>query len=399
MWSGFPLGQLGDGLAYGADPLLAVFVDPIHCRLGRRGGDTLPWLCWRFPRGPFGQPCRPEPVIAVASTRCAPLRCLLLARSSSALPDLAGPPIIIVLLNAVAVPIYFSGVERCTRLRRYPRPRTGKRDPGSHRSRRRALQAQSSGQCSSPPPKPCRSWPTRLRTPGLVRPLHRLPSRNPYPRRCPRFLALHAGRRPALLFADRRLRVLLFLVASLAGLQGMESGVLVLLATTKWGVSQGAYGLFLATGAAGALLGSFLADGIAPRFGAARSLIAAAIASGVGYLVMASAKSWMLAGPAFAVVGLAVGAGSVVAMSLRQRLTPSDLMGRVGGAWRGLVWGAAPLRADCRRHRHHVGCQGATRRGRHRAMRCCPRSRSPPPEKHRGHAANPSHGPAQTLVA
>ena len=40
-----------------------------------------------------------------------------------------------------------------------------------------------------------------------------------------------------------------------------------------------------------------------------------------------------------------MGAGSVVAISLRQRLTPPELMGRVGGAWRGLAWGAAPLGA------------------------------------------------------
>ena len=148
-----------------------------------------------------------------------------------------------------------------------------------------------------------------------------------------------------LLFADHRLRVLLLLVASLAGLQGMESGVLVLLATKEWGISQGAYGLFLATGAAGALLGSFLADGVSRRIGGARALIAAAVTSGVGYLVMASAMSWELAAPAFALVGVAVGGGSVVALSLRQRLTPHDLMGRVGGSWRGIVWGAAPLGA------------------------------------------------------
>ena len=42
-----------------------------------------------------------------------------------------------------------------------------------------------------------------------------------------------------LLFADRRLRILLLLVGSLAGLQGMEAGVLVLLATTEWGVRRG----------------------------------------------------------------------------------------------------------------------------------------------------------------
>jgi MFS family permease len=60
---------------------------------------------------------------------------------------------------------------------------------------------------------------------------------------------------------------------------------------------------------------------------------------------MAAAHSWVLAGPALAVVSMAIGTGSVAASSLRQRLTPPDLMGRVGGAWRGIVWGAAPVGA------------------------------------------------------
>ncbi len=75
------------------------------------------------------------------------------------------------------------------------------------------------------------------------------------------------------------------------------------------------------------------------------TLIGCALLSGVGYLIMAVAQGWQLAGPAFTLVGFAVGGGSVVAISLRQRLTPEDLMGRVGGAWRGLVWGAAPVGA------------------------------------------------------
>jgi hypothetical protein len=148
-----------------------------------------------------------------------------------------------------------------------------------------------------------------------------------------------------LLFADRRLRILLLMVASLAGLQGMEAGVLVLLATTEWGVREGAYGIFLAAGAAGNLFGSLGANRLVRRFGSGRALIGAALISGIGYLIMAVAQGWELAGPAFAIVGYAVGAGSVVAISLRQRLTPDDLMGRVGGAWRGLVWGAAPVGA------------------------------------------------------
>ncbi len=148
-----------------------------------------------------------------------------------------------------------------------------------------------------------------------------------------------------LLFADHRLRLLVIMVASLSGLQGMESGVLVLLATTEWGVRQGAYGLFLAAGSLGGVVGSFVADNIVRRIGGARLLIVSAVASGVGYLLMGSAGSWVLAAPAFALVCFAIGTGSVTAVSLRQRLTPDQLMGRVGSAWRGLVWGAAPLGA------------------------------------------------------
>jgi MFS family permease len=148
-----------------------------------------------------------------------------------------------------------------------------------------------------------------------------------------------------LLFADRRLRVLLAMVSSLAGLQGMETGVLVLLATKEWGVRTAAYGVFLAAGAAGNLVGSLFADRLVRRVGSAGTLVGAAVVSGIGYLIMASAQSWTLSGPAFVLVGVAVGAGSVVAISLRQRLTPDDLMGRVGGAWRGIVWGAAPVGA------------------------------------------------------
>jgi MFS family permease len=148
-----------------------------------------------------------------------------------------------------------------------------------------------------------------------------------------------------LLFKDRRLRVLVLIVSSLAGLQGMETGVLVLLATTLWGVHTGAYGVFLAVGAVGNLAGSVVTERFVGRFGSASTLIGSAVMSGVAYLVMAAANGWQVAAPAYLVLGIAVGLGSVVAISLRQRLTPPELMGRVGGAWRGVVWGAAPLGA------------------------------------------------------
>jgi MFS family permease len=45
------------------------------------------------------------------------------------------------------------------------------------------------------------------------------------------------------------------------------------------------------------------------------------------------------------VVGFAVGVGAVVSIAMRQRLTPPEVMGRVGAASRGIVWGAAPVGA------------------------------------------------------
>jgi MFS family permease len=125
----------------------------------------------------------------------------------------------------------------------------------------------------------------------------------------------------------------------------MVGGVLVLLATKVWGVRTGAFGLFLAVGALGTLLGSAVVARVVKRLGSAWTLIGAAAVSGLAFLAMAAASSWVLAGPAIAIVGMAVSVGSVASASLRQRITPKDLMGRVGGAWRGIVWGAAPAGA------------------------------------------------------
>jgi hypothetical protein len=148
-----------------------------------------------------------------------------------------------------------------------------------------------------------------------------------------------------LLFADRHMRFLISLVASLSLLQGMESGVLVLLATKVWGVRTGAYGLFLAVIAVGNLVGSVSVDRLVKRFGSAQTLIGTGVISGIGYLIMASASGWQLAAPAATLVGVSVAVGSITALALRQRLTPPEVMGRVGAAWRGIGWGAAPVGA------------------------------------------------------
>ncbi len=356
MWSGFALASAGDGLAYGAVPLLAVVVDPRPLAVSVvAAADTLPWLLFAVPAGHLADRFDRGRVIALTNAlRAAAMlaAAALIVHYRISLAALVA----IVLLNASGRTVYFSSVQAMA-------PRLV--DDRDLEQANGILNGTEAGAENLAGPVVGTVFFSLARSlPFLADGLALLSSSAPFvgfrakaqaqvPQTdgeagpdgaaAPPSPSMWEGVR--LLFADHRLRVLLFLVASLAGLQGMEGGVLVLLATKVWGVSPGAYGLFLATGAAGALAGSFLADGVARRIGGAGAMIAAATASGIGYLVMASAMHWELAAPAFALVGLAVGAGSVVAMSLRQRLTPDELMGRVGGAWRGIVWGAAPIGA------------------------------------------------------
>ena len=342
LWVGFTLASSGDGLVYGAIPLLAVVVDPHPLAVSVvAAADSLPWLLVALPAGTFADKFERGPVMALANILRA---AAMLAASFLILSDrmTLALLILVVLINASGRAIYYSSLQAMV---------PGLIDTRDLEQANGVLTGTEAGAENLAGPVVGTSLFALSRTLPFVADAVALVSscipfvgfRSKASAQAGSSTSVWEGAR--LLFADHRLRVLLLMVGSLAGLQGMEGGVLVLLATTEWGVRQGAYGIFLAAGAVGTLLGSVVADGLVRRFGSARTLIGAAVVSGVGYLIMASAKSWTVAGPAFALVGIAVGTGSVVAISLRQRLTPGDLMGRVGGAWRGIVWGAAPVGA------------------------------------------------------
>jgi MFS family permease len=342
LWIGFSLASSGDGLAYGAVPLMAVVVNPHPLAVSSVvAADSLPWLLLALPAGAFADRFERGPLMAIPNV----VRALaILAGALLILNDRMnlGLLILIVLINAAARAIYYSSLQAIV-------PDLVHTDALENANGVLTGTEAATENLAGPV---VGTWlfamekalPFFVDAVALVLsffPLVRFHSKAPQPEGA----SNSAWEGARLLFADRRLRLLLLIVGSLAGLQGMEAGVLVLLATTEWGVREGAYGVFLAAGAAGSLLGSLAANRLVRGFGSAKTLIGAALISGAGYLIMALAQGWELAGPAFALVGFAVGAGSVVAISLRQRLTPDELMGRVGGAWRGLVWGAAPVGA------------------------------------------------------
>jgi MFS family permease len=346
LWVGFTFASSGDGLAYGAVPLLAVLVDPHPVAVSVvAAADNLPWLLVAVPAGVLADRFARGPTMALMNA----LRALVIL--IGAVLIVAGHMnlvllVLVVLINAAGRAIYYSSMQALTS--DLVNPHELEHANGVLSGTEAATEHLAGPIVGTTLFAVSPSIPFFADAVALVSscfpftrfhvPTHPKPSAA-----SPSSTSIWEGAR--YLFADPRLRVLLAVVSSLALLQGMEGGVLVLLATTEWGIRPAAYGVFLAVGAAGNLLGSVAAARLVARFGSAPTLIAAAGISGVGYLLMAPATGWVLAGTAFVIVGLAVGVGSVIAISLRQRLTPPDLMGRVGGAWRGITWGAAPLGA------------------------------------------------------
>jgi MFS family permease len=110
-------------------------------------------------------------------------------------------------------------------------------------------------------------------------------------------------------------------------------------------LTEAAYGLLFATIAAGSLVGAILADPIIRRLGRSRSL-ALGILGGVGTVgIAAVTTSPPVIAAAFLAGGVTNALWNVVAVSLRQRITPDRILGRINSSYRLVAWGTRPLGA------------------------------------------------------
>ncbi len=115
--------------------------------------------------------------------------------------------------------------------------------------------------------------------------------------------------------------------------------------SSAMGLTDPAYGLLLTSAAAGSLVGSFLAARTERRLGRARSLVLTVIGSTVMVGTPALTSNPIVVGAAFFLGGATIVMWNVVTVSLRQRITPDRLLGRVNSAYRLLAWGTMPLGA------------------------------------------------------
>jgi MFS family permease len=149
------------------------------------------------------------------------------------------------------------------------------------------------------------------------------------------------------LLGHRVLRTLALMVGVMNLASAATFAVLVLYAVAPgpMGLSEPAFGVLLTTYAVGSVAGSVAAARLESRFGRIPLLFACVLASAVSVAVPAFTTNAFIVGASFVVGGLFGIVWNVITVSLRQRIIPDQLLGRVNSAYRLLAWGTQPIGA------------------------------------------------------
>jgi MFS family permease len=119
--------------------------------------------------------------------------------------------------------------------------------------------------------------------------------------------------------------------------------VFVLYARQRLGLSDVGYGLLLTTFAVGGLLGTGFAARLQATFGAAAVLRAGLIVEAATHAILAATTSPLIAATILTVFGVHTTVWGVIVATLRQRIVPPHLLGRVGSVYSLLLLGGAAL--------------------------------------------------------
>lgn len=146
----------------------------------------------------------------------------------------------------------------------------------------------------------------------------------------------------------RRSPVLLRLVL-VAGMLSLASELaqaqLVLYALEDLDLTEAAFGLFALVGGIGGLLGAVVAARLIKAFSRRAVLGGGTLLCGLGFCGMGLVSQPLTSAALFGVFAMAIVAVNVVLGTVRHSLVPEELLGRVLGAWRTVVWGAVPVGA------------------------------------------------------
>lgn len=150
------------------------------------------------------------------------------------------------------------------------------------------------------------------------------------------------------LLGHRILRTLAIMTGIFNLASNAAFAVLVLYAVgpaSAMNLTETGYGLLLTATALGSLLGSVTAERIERWLGRARTLAFGVIGGAVLIAVPAFTDDPFIIAAGFFIGGISIVLWNVVVVSLRQRIAPAELLGRVNSSYRLLAWGTIPAGA------------------------------------------------------
>jgi len=147
------------------------------------------------------------------------------------------------------------------------------------------------------------------------------------------------------LAGHRLLRVVAVLLGIYNFANQMGQAILVLLATQTLHVSTRGFGLLLAASAVGSVVGGLVNPLLTRHMGLLPSLVLPALVDAAAFVGIGLAPGPVVVAALLAVQGFSVTMWNVVTISLRQRVVPARLLGRVNSVYRMLGWGLMPLGA------------------------------------------------------
>ena len=149
------------------------------------------------------------------------------------------------------------------------------------------------------------------------------------------------------LLGDRFLRTLAIMVGVMNLASSAIFAVLVLyvIEPGPMGLSELGYGLLLTSWAVGAIAGSLIEERVERWVGRANVLLGCVVITGLAIAIPALTTDVALVAVSFFLGSVLGTMWNVITVSLRQRITPDHLLGRVNAGYRLFAWGTMPIGA------------------------------------------------------
>jgi MFS family permease len=149
------------------------------------------------------------------------------------------------------------------------------------------------------------------------------------------------------LWHNRVLRILAIMVAvsNLTGTAVIAIFVLFVVAPGPMGLDEIGYGLMMTTIAVGGVVGSLVEERVEARIGRSNVLFLTVIVTGAMTLIPVLTANVAIVAAGMVAMGASFMMWNVITVSLRQRITPDHLLGRMNATYRLFAWGVMPIGA------------------------------------------------------